>query len=89
LRLSRALARDGDHHRQHLQEWMRQEQRYFAQECTFAAADIVVDALGHIVQPLGRSHQQRWPGVEPPGRLPIDQWYARRRGTGLLSSENT
>ena len=88
LRLSRSVARDGDHHRQHLEQWMRQERLYYAQVCTFAAADIVVDAWGRIVQGPERSHEQRWPGVDPPGRLPMDQWFASRRGAGIWSSED-
>lgn len=46
VRLARGLARDGEPQRAHWLQWMRDEERLFAEQGTRARADFVVDTTG-------------------------------------------
>jgi uridine kinase len=48
LCLERAVARDGEAMRAHLEEWQLGERRHFATDATAGQADLVVDAAPHV-----------------------------------------
>ncbi len=84
--MERAVARDGEAMRAHLEEWQRGEQRHFAADATAEHADLIVDAASSIPHDPVRQFiglcRRSGPGIDVSTRVRHDQVHGATPGGG-------